>query len=191
MMPDEYEEWFVEQKMAKGLCSMRGCTYPLLEGARYCSLHDELMTRPLDPPCDVEPERFHGGGCESEHRQSDEEINERAKRILTIDDRGHITGFSEAQGTSAGKLLHHVAGLVDGPRNVLHGDKVASFRAIAKAWARIFGWPVSGSQVAQAMVALKEQRLRHGSQDPKDQRQHVEDILGYWAIYMELREAGE
>jgi hypothetical protein len=37
------------------------------------------------------------------------------------------------------------------------------------------------------MVCLKEQRAIYGEQSPETMREHVEDLIGYWAIYLELK----
>lgn len=95
----------------------------------------------------------------------------------------------EREGTPAGDLLQRTADIVNGARNRTHGDKERSFAGIAKGWQRTFGWQVKGSDVARAMIVLKEQRLRHGEQTAETLREHVEDICGYWAIYYELRRA--
>ena len=95
--------------------------------------------------------------------------------------------MSEQEETEAGAILRQVANIVDGARNRTHGNKERSFAGIAKAWSRLFGHTFAPSDVALAMVALKEQRMRHGEQSADALREHVEDILGYWAIYYELR----
>ena len=96
--------------------------------------------------------------------------------------------------TPAGQTLRRVADIVDGARNRTHGHKERSFTGIAKAWTRILGdrlsEPLKASDVAHLMVALKEQRIVYGDQSPAAVKEHAEDILGYWAIYLELIEAG-
>lgn len=106
-----------------------------------------------------------------------------------MDDWTKVEAEEEEKGTPAGDLLYRTAAIVNGARNRTHGDKERSFKGIAKAWERIFGWEVRASDVARAMVALKEQRLRHGEFSAETLREHVEDLVGYWAIYYELRAA--
>jgi hypothetical protein len=98
---------------------------------------------------------------------------------------------AEPVGTRAGQHLRHVADIVDGARNRTHGQKERSFTGIAKAWNRCFEeklvTPFTASDVARAMVCLKEQRAIYGEQSPETMREHVEDLIGYWAIYLELK----
>jgi hypothetical protein len=98
-------------------------------------------------------------------------------------------------GTRAGAILRQAAEIVDGARNVTHGDKERSFRAIARLWDAYLtakppvfdiGKPiVTAADVAAMMVLLKFARSEHG--------QHVDDhgidAAGYAAIWGELREA--
>jgi hypothetical protein len=122
-------------------------------------------------------------------RQPDAEVNEGARGIFTGGYAPAMPGAKPA--TPAGQTLRRVADIVDGPRNRTHGHKEQSFTGIAKAWTRLFPeHSFSASDVALAMVALKEQRARYGEQSPEALREHVEDLIGYWAIYLELKAAG-
>lgn len=92
--------------------------------------------------------------------------------------------------TRAGQLLRTAASIVDGPRNVTHGEKERSFAALAALWdaylrnRREPDAPVSGADVCAMMVLMKFARSEHG--------QHIEDhgvdAAGYAAIWGELRE---
>lgn len=95
-------------------------------------------------------------------------------------------------GTRAGQLLRTAAGIVDGVRNVTHGDKERSFQAIAVVWnahldSRPLGRavPITAADVVAMMVLMKFKRSEQG--------QHIEDhgvdAAGYAAIWGELREA--
>lgn len=165
------------------------CPYPAGDLSRvYCNFHHRVMSAPPEfrekhfPDVWSKNEGLSGSaqGYAAETASAEE-----AKRAFAVEDAVLV----KTQGTLAGQLLRHAADIVDGNRNQKHGNKERSFLGIAKAWKRIFGWDCKGSDVARAMIALKEQRMVYGDQSPEVQKEHVEDILGYWAIYYELRRA--
>jgi len=93
--------------------------------------------------------------------------------------------------TSAGKILREAAELVDGPREVEHGDKRQSFDGIARAWntyltnktlgqgeGGIIQPELTGYDVAQMMVLLKMTRPMFGQLSPD----HAKDQCGYSGI---------
>lgn len=93
-------------------------------------------------------------------------------------------------GTRAGEILRDAAVIVDGARNVTHGDKERSFTAIATLWTAYLAArkepasDITAADTAAMMVLLKFARSQHG--------EHVEDhgvdASGYSAIWSELRE---
>lgn len=93
--------------------------------------------------------------------------------------------------TRAGAILREAATIVDGARNVTHGDKERSFAAIASLWTaflaarRVPGAAISPADASAMMVLLKFSRSEHG-QHIAD---HGIDATGYAAIWGELREA--
>jgi hypothetical protein len=98
----------------------------------------------------------------------------------------------EPANTRAGAILREAASIVDGARNVTHGDKERSFLAIASLWEaylrqrpRGMSAGITAADVCAMMVLLKFARSHHG-QHIAD---HGLDATGYAAIWGELREA--
>lgn len=95
--------------------------------------------------------------------------------------------------TRAGKLLREAAEIVDGARNVTHGDKERSFQAIAKLWDAYLSSrkqpdnALTAADVAAMMVMLKFARSEHGQHI----HDHGIDAAGYAAIWGELREGAQ
>ena len=104
-----------------------------------------------------------------------------------------LDGWGEplAKPTGAGKILREAADLVDGPREVDHGDKEASFEGIARVWAAYLTnkfkrpVPLDGLDVAQMMVLLKMTRPQFGVY----KADHYLDQCGYSGISGQLAEA--
>jgi hypothetical protein len=94
--------------------------------------------------------------------------------------------------TVAGDILREAAAIVDGPRNLTHGNKERSFALIADLWTDYLGSrglgaqeAISAADVALMMVLLKLARSLSGT----PVRDHFADMAGYAAIAGEL--AGE
>jgi len=92
--------------------------------------------------------------------------------------------------TVAGDMLREAGDLVDGPREVLHGDKSASFRAFARIWTAYLinagllneDQALTSVDVCQLMSLLKKTRPLFGKVD----RDHYVDDCGYAAIAGQL-----
>lgn len=90
---------------------------------------------------------------------------------------------------TAGDILRKAASLVEGDRDLLHGNKVESFARIAKSWnwfLSIRADPYSkldGSDVAYLMALLKIARSQSGAYNPDD----AIDAAGYLGIAGELQ----
>lgn len=87
--------------------------------------------------------------------------------------------------THAGDVLRQAAALVDGPRELEHGDKRQSFDGVARMWNAYLDcrWaqdnsPLTGYDVAQMMVLLKMTRPLYGTRTPD----HALDQCGYSGI---------
>ncbi len=96
-----------------------------------------------------------------------------------------------APATAAGDILREAAAIVDGARNATHGDKEASFAAIAAMWQTYLrsrqrpDGPVRAVDVAQMMVLQKMMRAEFG----KPVRDHYRDQAGFSAVAGQLSEA--
>lgn len=90
--------------------------------------------------------------------------------------------------TVTGEILEEALGIVEGARNVTHGDKERSFVAIAKLWNAYLDMrprrhgEILASDVGQMMVLLKMARSKHGT----PHRDHFVDAAGYAALAGEL-----
>ena len=94
----------------------------------------------------------------------------------------------------AGDILREAAGIVDGARNVQHGEKERSFAAIAELWSAYISsrkadriGPITPTDVAWMMVLMKIARAEQGSAI----RDHFVDAAGYAAIAGELAGVNE
>ena len=89
---------------------------------------------------------------------------------------------------TAGELLNEAAAMVDGTRQKSHGDKSASFDAIARMWDAYLDilprnqQSLTGRNVAQMMELLKIVRSVMG----EPQYDHFLDAAGYAGIAGEL-----
>ena len=79
-------------------------------------------------------------------------------------------------------ILGHTAKVLEERRDD-YGDPAEQFRAIADRWSITLGTPITPSQVALCMIALKLARLAY---DPG----HIDsmvDVIGYAALLREVR----
>ena len=90
--------------------------------------------------------------------------------------------------TSSHDILTTAAQIVAGDRNATHGDKTASFQAIASVWSAYLqarktpDGAIRPHDVAHMMVLLKQQRAEWGAAVAD----HFIDAAGYSAIAGEL-----
>lgn len=78
-------------------------------------------------------------------------------------------------------ILQEAERIINGPRRDAYGDAKTSFDIIASGWSELFGGPVTGTDVAIAMVWLKMCRFKQ-SRD----RDSLVDICGYTALAARL-----
>src|SRR3990167_3654224 len=82
----------------------------------------------------------------------------------------------------AAQILSKAAELIDGERNVQHGDRKACHTQIARLWTAYLGCQVTPVDVASMMILLKLARTQTGNQNSDS----WVDICGYGAIAGEL-----
>lgn len=80
------------------------------------------------------------------------------------------------------EVLKTAGKLIGGDRQESYGDATESFERLAVLWGALLGHPVTASQVAQCLVALKLSRLANS---PSHQDSWV-DIAGYAALGSEV-----
>lgn len=91
---------------------------------------------------------------------------------------------SEYRPPSDETILEEASRIVSGDRGDDYGHPGDDFERTAGAWAALFGWDVTASQVALAMIVVKLSRL----QETPDKRDSVVDIAGYARTYEMVRE---
>lgn len=89
----------------------------------------------------------------------------------------------KAETSPAWQILNDAANLIDGDRNVQHGDREKCHAEIAKLWTWWTGFQIDAHDVAMMMTLLKTARIKTGAYN----RDCYVDGAGYLSIAGELR----
>jgi hypothetical protein len=95
---------------------------------------------------------------------------------------GFPNGAPQPEPSPAAKLLSQAAKLIDGDRDVQHGDRLECHSNIAKLWAAYLGVPIEPKDVALMMTLLKIARTKSGAHNDDT----FIDACGYAALAGEL-----
>lgn len=87
--------------------------------------------------------------------------------------------------TTRQAVLDDAITAITGQRHTDYGTAEDNFTTIAELWATLFGFPVTATQVAQAMVLMKIAR----TMTTPDHRDSWVDIAGYSGCGYEVAEA--
>jgi hypothetical protein len=90
---------------------------------------------------------------------------------------------AKAETSEAWQILNDAANLIDGDRNVQHGDRAHCHGEIAKLWTWWTGFQIDAHDVAIQMALLKIARVKTGAYN----KDCYVDACGYLAIAGELR----
>jgi hypothetical protein len=90
---------------------------------------------------------------------------------------------AKAETSEAWQILNDAANLIDGDRNVQHGDRAHCHGEIAKLWTWWTGFQIDAHDVAMMMMLLKAARVKTGAYN----RDCYVDGAGYLSIAGELR----
>lgn len=90
--------------------------------------------------------------------------------------------------SAAGTICRRAAGLVEGERNVTHGEALAVYADLAAAWNAYLngrlapGHALTAKDTALMMALMKISRTRHGRHNPDN----YVDLAGYGGIAGEI-----